>query len=237
MARLSEQTRTFSNTAANAVRRAIRPVDDTGSYTRFVGWMKLVLPLIASILVVLLVVWPQLGEKVDGFRLGQSGISLEKAAGQQVANALFTGTDKRNRPFTITAQSANQSATNKNAVQLNLPKADLTLKDGAWVAMSSKTGLYDRELQTLDLTGDVSMFQDGGYEFRTRSIRIFLNDNTVTGKEPVQGQGPFGMLSAAGVRLLDQGKRIMFTGKTRLTIFPGARNKSGGKAKPTGDRR
>lgn len=221
MARLSDQTRTFSDNAANAVRRAVRPAADDGGYSRFVGWMKLVLPLIAGVLVALLVAWPHLEKKVDKFRLGQSGISFEEAAGQQVANARFTGTDKRNRPFTITARSASRSSTNKNAVHLDLPKADLTTEGGAWLAMSAKSGVYDRKAQILDLTGEVSIFQDGGYEFRTESIRIFLDDGTATGTEPVQGQGPFGVLVAAGVRLLDQGRRIIFTGKARLTIFPG----------------
>jgi lipopolysaccharide export system protein LptC len=40
---------------------------------------------------------------------------------------------------------------------------------------------------------------------------------------PIQGQGDFGLLSAQGFKLVDKGKIIYFTGKSKLTLHPGAR--------------
>lgn len=234
VARLLNPTRAISEAARKAVRNVVQPAPDGGGYTRFVGWMKLVLPLVAGLLVLLLVVWPQLEESTEGFRIGQSGLTLLDTGGQQVANALFTGTDNRNQPFAVTAQSAIQSESNSDAVELNLPKADLAMKDGSWIALAAKSGLYDKSAQSLELSGDVNMFQDGGYEFSTESARVMLKDGTVTGTEPIRGQGPFGLLKASGFRILDRGRRIIFTGRTQLTIFPQAKGGAAGGAKSGG---
>ena len=43
------------------------------------------------------------------------------------------------------------------------------------------------------------------------------------GDEPVRGQGPFGTLEAEGFRILDRGKRLVLSGKSRLVLYPVAR--------------
>ena len=69
-----------------------------GNYSRFVGMMKLVLPMAAGVLVLMIVIWPQFEDKPDGFRLRTSTISLETAGGQKLVNARYTGTDRRDNP-------------------------------------------------------------------------------------------------------------------------------------------
>ena len=81
-----------------------------GNYSRFVGLMKLVLPAVAGVLVLMIIVWPQFEEKPDGFRLRPSTVSLESAGGQKLVNARYTGTDRRDNPFTITAKALDRKS-------------------------------------------------------------------------------------------------------------------------------
>ncbi len=83
----------------------------------------------------------------------------------------------------------------------------------------------------LDLKGGVIMFHDMGYEFHTPRASIDMANRSARGDSPVQGQGPFGQISAAGFRLLENGERIIFTGKTRLVLFPDAPKPTQGKKK------
>ena len=66
------------------------------------------------------------------------------------------------------------------------------------------------------------MFHDQGYEFQTATARVDLENSTASGDEPIDGQGPFGILKAQGFRVLESGERIFFVGPATLTVFEGA---------------
>ena len=205
----------------------LEPLRRAGArYTRFVAWMKLLLPVFAASVVALVVIWPQLQDKPDSFRLGLSSISVHEKSGQQVVNARFTGSDAEDRPFTVTADSAMQRMGAGDSFELELPKADIAMADGSWIALASETGTYHKKKQVLALGGGVNMFHDSGFEFRTRKAEIDLARGTARGRDPVSGQGPFGSLVASGFVVLDHGKRIIFTGKAKLLFFPEPGNRS-----------
>ncbi len=171
--------------AATAVPR--RP---TGSrrigagYSRFVMLMKLILPAIAGVLVLLVIVWPQFSDEPEGFRLGPSEVSLETAGGQRLFNARYTGTDRRNNPFTITAKTLTQQNKDDDAVELQGPTADIFLDAGSWVAVSSRIGKYRKNDQILELSGGVDVFHDDGYEFHTEAAVVDLADGVASGDRP-----------------------------------------------------
>lgn len=200
----------------------LQPLRRAGArYTRFVSWMKLLLPIIATSVVALVVIWPQLQDKPEGFRLGLSKISFQGKGGQQVVNARFTGNDAANRPFSVTADSAVQRPGEAESFELEFPKADITMTDSSWIALAANTGTYYKSRQVLTLDGGVNLFHDSGYEFLTRVAEIDLRAGTARGTHKVSGQGPFGTISAAGFAVYDRGSRIIFTGKAKLLIFPG----------------
>lgn len=199
----------------------LQPLRRAGArYTRFVAWMKLLLPVFAASVVALVVIWPQLQDKPETFRLGLSSISVHEKSGQQVVNARFTGSDAEDRPFTVTADSAMQRVGAGDSFELERPKADLAMADGSWIAVSALTGTYHKKQQILALEGGVNMFHDSGFEFRTRKAEIDLARGSARGQDPVSGQGPFGSLTASGFEVFDHGNRIIFTGKAKLVFFP-----------------
>ena len=198
-----------------------------GSYSRFAHSMRIVLPLVAAAIVLLVVAWPQLGEKPKRFSLGVSSVTSTDTGGQQIINARFTGTDSQNRPYSVTADTASQVKNEPDLIDLAFPKADITLASGAWVALSAETGRLNRKNQILNLKGSVNLFHDMGYELRTSSADVQMEQGTASGKEAVSGQGPFGTLKSTGFRILDGGKRVIFSGKSRLIFHPAAKGPKG----------
>jgi lipopolysaccharide export system protein LptC len=185
--------------------------------------MRIALPVVAAVLALLIVIWPQLHESTKRFQLMEStGMSLKDGGDQQAVNARFTGTDARNRPYTLTADSAVQSQATPDAVTLAFPKADITTKTGAWIALSAENGLYHRRDKVLDLSGEVTLYHDSGFEMRTSSARIDFTDSGAVGDKPVQGHGPTGTVNAKGFRVIDGGKVIWFTGQSKLVFWPSA---------------
>ncbi len=145
-------------------------------------------------------------------------LKLLLPAALRMVNPRYVGLDGENQPYALTADSATQVAGNPDMMQLEQPKADLTMKDGSWVALSAPAGIYDRLRQTVHLSGGVSVFQDTGYAFFSPTADIDLIVGSASGDDPVEGQGPFGNLTAAGFRILDKGHRVIFLGQSHLTL-------------------
>ena len=182
--------------------------------------MKVLLPVVAGVLVLLVAIWPYLQTQDSRFRIGFSALKARETVNPSMVNARFVGTDEGNQPFSITADIAKNLLKNTSDVELEMPKADITLKDGSWLVVTAETGLYGRETQTLDLIGAVNLFHDSGYEIRTAKADVDLARGVAEGDAPVEGHGPFGELKAEGFRLEDKGRVIIFTGRSRLVIYP-----------------
>jgi len=218
----AEQSRhSFAQLSFRRERPRYNPV-----YGRFVGIAKILLPTIATALIAIVIVWPELSEQQNRFTLGPAKIDRSEAENLRMLNARFTGVDASRRPFTLTADTADQQDAKSPDIALNAPKADILLGNGAWVALTATKGNFNRESKLLELAGNVNLFHDSGYEFHTESAIFDLTAGDATGTEPVEGQGPFGHLKAEGFRIYNRGERVEFLGKSQLTINPDAGRKA-----------
>jgi lipopolysaccharide export system protein LptC len=189
-------------------------------YSRFVFLTKLALPAAAAGLLLLVAAWPRLQTIMETVRAAVPRLDLSEARDLNMVKARYTGTDRQNRPYVITAAVARQKPKAGGLVALDEPKGDLTTQGGSWLELSAATGLYQPKPQLLDLYGNVSLYQDKGNEFHSASAHVDMNAGTAVGDEPVTGQGPFGTVSAQGFRILDRGDTIIFLGHARLEVRP-----------------
>ncbi len=189
-------------------------------YSRFVASMKLVLPVVAGILILLVVLWPELSDHPSKFQLGVARIDVADADGQKLINARYTGIDGKNNPYSVTAETLTQNSKNEDLVDLKNPKADVTVGKGSWLAIMSPTGKFRKKEQVLELFGGVDAFHDMGYEFRTEHAIVNFREGSAFGASSVHGQGPFGELQSEGFRVLESGATILFTGRARLLLYP-----------------
>ena len=190
-------------------------------YAATVTTLKIVLPAIAVGLIVLVALWPQY--LLEGGRshivahpTGAAGIDR-----LSMTNPHFQGTDERNRPFSVSAERAMQDLRDDNLILLARPEAEMTLEDGAEIALKAAEGSYRRESELLRLTGGVDLAHNRGYRIKTPSAAIDLKGGTAEGNEPVDAQGPFGTLQAEGFRVAERGDIVEFTGKSRLVLTAG----------------
>ena len=186
--------------------------------------MKYLLPGLAFAMLVLVAVWPRFAPQEDNFRIDLAAVGPAGGAKPQVLNPRLQGIDSEQRPFHITADLGSRSKADGGGEVYDLtnPKADIVLKDGSWIALNGDDGVYESESNILYLTGNVNLFHDEGYEFQTSAARVNLETSTASGDEPIDGQGPFGILNAQGFQVLESGERIVFTGPAKMTVFEGA---------------
>lgn len=190
-------------------------------YSRFVQMMKFLLPTVALLLIVLILVWPYLKTEDIRFRISFAALTADQTEDPSMVNPRYLGIDKDNQSYSITADLARKLTQGSMSVELEMPKADITLEDGSWIVVTADNGVFQRAEQTLNLTGAVNLYHDSGYEFRTAKVHIDLENGIANGDAPIRGQGPFGDLQAEGFRLIDKGKTILFTGKSKLVLYPG----------------
>jgi len=194
---------------------ALRP-----GYSRFVNLAKRIFPAIALVLLLLVAVWPRLQDAIERVHFAPPQLDLREAQDVRMVEARYSGIDRQQRPFVITANVARQNPSANDIVALEQPKGDITTASGNAIQITARTGIYQPQTQLLDLFGDVRLLQDKGNEFRTGSAHINMADGTADGHEPIEGEGPFGHASGQGFRMLDRGDVIIFTGQSHIELVP-----------------
>ena len=226
---MSKGTGGVAGGAAPASRLRHYRVDSDGSvgrpgrYSGFVGLMRYLLPAMAAALLGLVVAWPLVSD-------GEEGIHVPLIEDPEVdgrltmVNASYQGTDVKNRPFAVRGAEAFQPESDSPIVHLSGIEADIfgdQARNGM-MALTANEGLYQRDVEQLDLSGDVTVRSEAGHEFRTSRARIDLPAGIASGDEPVSGESPYGLLDAGNFALLERGKIMTFGGRVRMTLLPHA---------------
>jgi hypothetical protein len=180
----------------------------------------------------------------------KNGAAPSSTSDVKVQKVQYNGVDASNRPYSVTAESASQpqkadpapapaaaapdgagkpapaaaaqADAEAKADSVNLQKliADMTMKDGTWVAVTADDGVFHRDAGTVDLSGNVTLFHDTGLSFETDAATVDLKNDWARGDQPVEGQNADGQLAAQGFEIKDDGKTILFTGRSYLKLFP-----------------
>ncbi len=209
--------------AANSVER----------YSRFVAAMKIALPAAAAVLLLLVVLLPLIRKDDERFRIGMQPIKGSNTETLSMTKARYFGTDDEGQPYAVTADGVRQRNSDERAIDLVVPKAEIKLTSGTTLSASAATGVYDRDNQTLDLSGDVTVLHDDGHHLRTAAARIMLHEGTASGRAPVSGESSFGTMQAAGgFDLSERGKVMVFHGPARLILNPASPTSAGAAAVP-----
>ena len=189
-------------------------------YGRGARIAKIVLPLLAIGLAALVITWSQINPVSQRLQISETEQAPEEIDAITMENARFAGVDTQDRAFNVTAARAIQSADDSNRIALQQPKADIGLADGAKIAIQSDASGLQRDTQTLDLSGSVTLVHDRGYEFRTTSARVDLDKRTASGNAPIEGHTPDGDIRAEGFEIVDGGASIIFHGRSRAVFRP-----------------
>ncbi len=200
-------------------RRAPRP----GQLARrriLVGLAKRLLPALALGLLAVVVFWPEIEGDEERSRVSFRRVPQPVAESLRVLSPRYQDVDELSRPYTVTARAAQQPG-GEQILDLEAPRADMVLTDGAWVFISAYTGRYDRPRHHLDLAGDVTVYHDTGMTLRTAEAAVEVQEGAASGNAPVAAQGPFGTLESEGFRLKERGAVVVFTGRAHAVLEGG----------------
>lgn len=193
--------------------------EHAGMYRRRVIITKYFLPIVAATLVIALFVWPQLNPSSKQFRLGETTSRKLLPTGLKVKNPRLVGVDGKSQPFVVTAIEAEQKKADDPTIELEKPKADITLSSGSWVMMQSDKGFVNDQTSTAFFTGHVKMFHDDGYEMTGDRVKVDTTSGNSVSDHPVQVSGPLGYIDAQGFELISNGNQLIFYGPAQLILY------------------
>jgi len=202
--------------AAAATRVRLSPTSSGIARRRLIITLtKWLLPAIALMLLASIAVWPEIERATDTARIAirRMGSEIE---GARLTDARYHGVDEQGRPYTLTADMAEQAGTDR--INLTIPKGDITLGNGTWLMVQAKNGVFLQHSNQLDLSRDVTMYRDDGTTLTTASASIDLKNGAAASSDPTHAEGPFGTLDAQGFSVTDKGAIVQFTGPAHLVL-------------------
>lgn len=191
-------------------------VAKSARHSSIVRRLRLVLPLLAVGLVVVMMVWTDMGGTIEPVR--KEDVAPQTVGRNELLKPKFQSEDAKQQPYTITADKAFQESEDMDKVYLDKPVADVSLKNGAWIAMEAKDGEYLQSSQQLKLIGNVKVFHDQGYELTTEEVDLDVQAQTANTTKPVSGHGPSGTIQGTGMQANGKDGVVIFTGPASMTI-------------------
>lgn len=202
---------------ARLAKYTARAEQDSRRYSLFIRRMRLLLPLLAIVILAALIVWPQDSENIIATP-EENKEQYQSVRKNELLNPRFESMDKKNQPFTVTANRAIQSDADQDLLTLKSPSGDMLLNSNHRIAIEAENGLYHQRDNTLLLKGSVRLSHDEGYEMTMPELFVHMGENTAKSLYPVRGNGPQGTLEAQGLMANRNENRIVFTGPARLVL-------------------
>jgi lipopolysaccharide export system protein LptC len=201
----------------------MRLVAPVARYTRFVALSKHFLMLL-TLGAVGVVVWIASDNSGEGSgRIVFSGKKSPVPLINEMISPAYQGLDSKNQPYKVTAKKAVQK--DAQTITMQSIRADLMQNDGKWLALDAGSGELNTQTKFLTLYDKVTLFYEGGYEFRTEYADVNIDEGSAQSNLPVEGQGPTGTLKANSFSLVDRGRVIRFDGSVITTLYPNQHEK------------
>lgn len=203
----------------NALDVGVRDVNLRTGYTRFIKLMRYALPLIALALMVVVITWPEMDDKVVVIQKNELIPSSSNDIGEnELLNPRFETTDAQNQPVNVTAARALQNQENPNLVTLDAPNADLQMKNGARINIQALDGTYEQESEKLFLQNNVKVNHESGYALHAEELRVDLKTREAFSDKDVQIDGPDATIEAKGLEGNMNEGILTFKGPAKLTL-------------------
>jgi lipopolysaccharide export system protein LptC len=182
---------------------------------RAVRIAKYGLPVLALALLSSIAAWPEISRTIERGRATWRDLTMVASNGA-MKHPRYRGFDAQNQPYMISGESAVQVGPDR--YNLTAPRGDLTMHNGTWLQVRSRTGVYVQKADQLDLSDHVTLYRADGTILNTATATADMKQNVITSSDYTHAEGPFGTLDAEGFTLVDRGGIVQFHGPAKLVL-------------------
>ncbi|MEP5631369.1 MAG: hypothetical protein ABJP79_05750 [Tateyamaria sp.] len=190
-------------------------------YSRLVALLKVLLPLMALLLLSTLFILSRNVDPVATLPFADTEI-VERLQGQQVTGPVFSGaTDGGDMIMVSASRMSTRGGSKNNAEDFS---AQIDLKSGAQILLSSDEGQFDLTSNVSQLVGNVVITTSTGYKVTSDALEADFDELALQSPGPVTGTGPIGTLNAGMLHLRrgtgDTNTHLIFTNGVKLVYTP-----------------
>lgn len=192
--------------------------DQATRHSRRVRILKFTLPVMALALAALfggytyLAAPPSLQVKAEGAAFSEGKLVMAKPQ--------LNGFTRENLSYSMTADRAVQDPANQGVVELLGIDANLPITADSVAKVDAARGVYDREGNTLDLTGYVTVKTSDGMVARLKSAYLDMGHGTMKTGEPIEISLDGSKITSDSMLMRENGKVVIFENRVRVDIDP-----------------
>lgn len=193
-------------------------------HSRMVGWLKIVLPLLALVILATLFL---LSDRIDPeAALPYAEVDVEGLAREPRMTApTYAGTTSDGAALTLVASEA-RPGTESAAAGAKEPRLRLETPDGATTDLSAASAMLDETGREIVLAGGVTVTTSTGYRLETAEMTAQMDRSGLQSNVTVTATGPAGEIVSGGMTLAEDSRTpgaylLVFNGGVRLIYRPG----------------
>lgn len=153
----------------------------------------------------------------EGVSVDLGGTAIE--GGRLVmASPKLDGFTSDNRAYTMTAKRAIQDLGDATRIDLEGIDARLPFETDNWLTVAARTGVYDREANTLDLGEDITVQTDTGVLALLKSATVDIATGSIDTVEPVDIKLEGANIQADSMTIRENGAVMIFDKRVRMEI-------------------
>ena len=159
--------------------------------------------------------------------LHQSGDSKLEIKEVKIANsgeialtgARYQGVTSSGQPFMITADQASEANDGSGRIDMQQPRAIITMKNGQIINLQSNYGVFDQPNDVVDMAGDVVVTQPAkNLKLASDALFADLKLGEMRSLVPVTVTDDARRIDAETMTVFDNGDRIQFGGTARMVM-------------------
>ena len=195
----------------------------TDRYSKMVGWLKVLLPLIALGILSTLFLLSRVVDPEAVVPFADKEIQ-DRLRDQQVTGPVYSGVTADGDQLSFSAEKLTTPDIGNGTNLAQDVSVVMDLVSGSQVTLTSDQGLFDLPGNRADLDGNVVITTSTGYRVQSEQLISRLSSLDVESPGPVTGDGPFGVLNAGAMRLTQEPEQtaaqLVFTNGVKLVYDP-----------------
>lgn len=170
------------------------------SYSRFIAWAKIILPLAALALLSTLFLFSR--NVNTGQSVPYADVDVKELAREpRISEPHYSGVTDDGAALSIFATTARPDPEDSKTILADSLRAAIDTPSGLTIDIESEAGTLDGTAETTTLEGNVKVRTSTGYDIQTAQLRTALTGHLLETEGEVAATGPLGTLNAGQVIL------------------------------------
>ncbi|MEH6836869.1 MULTISPECIES: LPS export ABC transporter periplasmic protein LptC [Falsihalocynthiibacter] len=189
------------------------------TYSIFIFWAKITLPLLALALLSTVFL---LARPIDpGNAIPFAKVNVEELAREKGITAPnYSGITRDGTTISISANSAKpQPNGDRSTITTEGFNAEFELPEGAIVTLESETGVINTDTQSARLEGNVRVVSSVGYVVRSEQVDASISDARFSSTVPISAVGPGGKITAGSMELVRRNENYLLVFKDGVKLI------------------